>query len=133
MGSHVTVTQLTSHQHEGLRRSPASSPSPPPTPCSSSRTGPRLPMSPSSEWPDRPPCRWRMTLSDLQDLLRPPGGGSRRRRTWRLQLMPHMAPRLLVALRSRPTEAPVRARDMRCLPLGDITTPSHSTLENTTK
>merc|ERR1712147_5555 len=56
-----------------------------------------------------------------------------RRRTWRLQLMPHMAPRLLVALRSRPTEAPARARDMRCLPPGDITTPSHSTLENTTK
>merc|ERR1712172_423408 len=48
-------------------------------------------------------------------------------------LMPHMAPRLLVALRSRPTEAPARARDMRCLPPGDITTPSHSTLENTTK
>merc|ERR1712027_98274 len=58
---------------------------------------------------------------------------SRRRRTWRLQLMPHMAPRLLAASRSRPTEAPARARDMRCSPPGDITTLSPSTLENTTK
>merc|ERR1712179_725293 len=58
---------------------------------------------------------------------------SRRRRTWKLQLMPHMAPRLLVALRSKPTEAPARARDMRCSPPGDITTLSPSTLENTTK
>merc|ERR1712227_259226 len=66
MGSHVTVTQLTSHQHEGLRRSPASSPSPPPTPCSSSRTGPRLPMSLSTEWPDRPPCRRR--IQEEEDL-----------------------------------------------------------------
>merc|ERR1711894_778276 len=56
-----------------------------------------------------------------------------RRRTWKLQLMPHMAPRLLVALRSKPTEAPARARDMRCSPPGDITTLSPSTLENTTK
>merc|ERR1712227_877523 len=132
MGSHVTVTQLTSHQHEGLRRSPASSPSPPPTPCSSSRTGPRLPMSPSTEWPDRPPCRWRMTFrSDHQDLPRPPGGGSRRRRTWRLQLMPHMAPRPWVALRSRFTAVP--ARETMTSHHGATTTPSPLTLLSTIK
>merc|ERR1711911_291652 len=133
MGSHITVTRLTSQQHEGIRHSPASSPSPPPTLCSSLRTL-KPPMLLFTEWPDK--CahlRCLKTSSLGQDLPRPPEGGSRRRRTWTLQLMPHMAPRLLVALRAKPTEAPARARDMRCSPPGDIITLSPSTLENTTK
>merc|ERR1711911_53641 len=118
MGSHITVTRLTSQQHEGIRHSPASSPSPPPTPCSSLMTL-MPPMLLSTECPDKWPLNWLMISIFLgQDLPMPPGGGSRRRRTWTLQLMPHMAPRLLVALRSKPTEAPARARDMSVRPLG---------------
>merc|ERR1711936_799156 len=66
-----------------------------------------------------------------QDLPRPPGGGSRRRRTWTLQLMPHMAPRPWVALRSRFTAAP--ARETMTSHHGVTTTPSPLTLPSIIK
>merc|ERR1719323_2945056 len=80
---------------------------------------------------DRPPLSLRMTLTDRQDLPRPPGGGSRRRRTWALQLMPHMKPRPWVALRSRFTAVP--ARETMTSHHGATTTPSPLTLLSTIK
>merc|ERR1711911_270559 len=131
MGSHITVTRLTSQQHEGIRHSPASSPSPPPTPCSSLMTL-MPPMLLSTECPDKWPLNWLMISLFLgQDLPMPPGGGSRRRRTWTLQLMPHMAPRPWVALRSRFTAAP--ARETMTSHHGATTTPSPLTLPSIIK
>merc|ERR1712117_392739 len=54
-----------------------------------------------------------------------------RRRIWRLQLMPHMAPRPWVALRSRFTAAP--ARETMTSHHGATTTPSPLTLPSIIK